>query len=222
MNGVIENVRRLWRVEIQAKDTFCFMMTKIMRMLVMNKEGEIKMILPEINTRRSIRKYKDKPVEEHLIRELIEAAILAPSGSNTQPWHFIIVRDEKVKQEVIAADHYQQWMFKAPVLIACVSDIECRIKDSQALRVDEKSSEEEVKQIVRDSAVAIENLLLQAEHLGLGTCWTAWFEQKEMKAALRVPDNKYVCGVICVGYADEMPSKRSRKAFEDIVHYEVW
>ena len=65
-------------------------------------------------------------------------------------------------------------------------------------------------------------MMLEAEHQGLATCWTGWYDQKEMKAALGVPDDKYVVGVLTLGYADEAPAARPRKPLEDIVKYETW
>ena len=65
-------------------------------------------------------------------------------------------------------------------------------------------------------------MLLEADYLGLGICWTGWYRQKEIRAVLGVPDDKYVCGVICVGYADEKPKQRPRRALEDMVYYDTW
>lgn len=81
------------------------------------------MLLEFIQKRRSIRKYLNKDVENKIIMELIESAQLAPSGSNTQPWHFIIVRDYKKKEEISKIANRQKWMLSAPVFIVCVADI---------------------------------------------------------------------------------------------------
>lgn len=178
--------------------------------------------MKEILSRRSIRKYLLRNVEHEKILKLIESSRLAPSGSNTQPWNFIIVTDNETKKLLVAADHNQQWMLDAPVFIVCVADITCRIKDTEGLYLDENSPQPELKLIIRDTAIAIENLLLEAEYIGLSACWTGWFEQKDIRNILNIPDDKYVCGIITIGYGAENPKQRPRRNLEDIIHYGRW
>lgn len=179
-------------------------------------------MIKEIRTRRSIRKYINKPIEEEKLLLLLESARLAPTGSNTQPCHFIIVKSDLIRQKLAQVSHNQNWMISAPVFIVCVADIRSRIKDDVHIHVDERSPEEEVKLIIRDASISIEHLVLEAESLGLGTCWVAWFTQEEIRPILNIPSDKYVVSIITVGYADEMPKARPRKSFEEIVHYENW
>lgn len=179
-------------------------------------------IMKEILDRRSIRKYLKKEVSKEEIMSVLEAARLAPSGSNTQPWRFIVVTSQETKEKIAQADHNQKWMLEAPVFIVCVADISCRVPESDGLLMDEMNPCHELKQIIRDSAIAIENLLLQATHQGLGTCWTGWYEQKEMKDILNIPSDKYVAGVITLGYAAENPAMRKRKELDEIVSFEQW
>jgi len=179
-------------------------------------------MIEQIEIRRSIRKYLDKPIEDAKIIQLIESARLAPSGSNTQPWHFIIVKSELAKQKLAEASHDQKWMLFAPVFIVCVADIRSRINDDIHLTLDEHSPKEEVKQIIRDTSIAMEHILLEASSLGLGTCWVAWFTQKEIRPILNIPSDKYVVGIITVGYADGKPTARPRRKLEEIIHYENW
>jgi nitroreductase len=68
----------------------------------------------------------------------------------------------------------------------------------------------------------MEHLVLCAENLGLGTCWVAWFTQDEIRPILNIPSDKYVVGIITLGYSDESPDARPRKSLEDIIHYENW
>lgn len=178
--------------------------------------------MKEIELRRSIRKYLNKSVEKDKILKLIESARLAPSGSNTQPWNFVIITENETKKSLISADHNQNWMLDAPVFIVCVADISCRIQDTKGIYLDENSPQHELKQIIRDTAIAIENLLLEAEHIGLSACWTAWFEQKDIRDILDIPNDKYVCGIVSIGYADERPNQRSRRMLKDMIHYEMW
>lgn len=179
-------------------------------------------MITSIEMRRSIRKYKDEAVSDADILRLIESARLAPSGSNTQPWHFIVVKDKCVKQRIAEVSHNQKWMVAAPVFIVCIADIRSRVKEESKLVLDENSSEEEVKQIIRDTSIATEHILLTAASLGLGSCWVAWFTQNEIRPVLNIPSDKYVVGIITLGYADEQPTPRPRKKIEEILHYEQW
>ncbi len=179
-------------------------------------------MLEQIGNRRSIRKYLDKKVEKEKLIQILESARLAPSGSNTQPWMFVVVESEEIKEKLSNVDHHQQWMMTAPVFIVCVADIRCRISEGISVRLDENSPEPELKQIIRDTAIAMEHILLEAEHLGLATCWTAWFEQDAVRPILNIPEDKYVCGIITLGYGDEAPKQRPRKELEEIVRYEKW
>ena len=77
-------------------------------------------MIKEIKRRRSIRKYIEKPVENEKIIQLLESARLAPSGSNTQPWHFIVVKSELSRLNLAEISHNQKWMLSAPVFIVCV------------------------------------------------------------------------------------------------------
>jgi nitroreductase len=179
-------------------------------------------MLKQIENRRSIRKYLNKKVEQEKLIQVLESARLAPSGSNTQPWVFIVVESEEMKEKLSMADHQQKWMMTAPVFIVCVADIRCRISEEIDIRLNENSPEPELKQIIRDTSIAIEHILLEAEHLGLATCWTAWFEQNAVRPILNIPEDKYVCGIITLGYGDEVPKNRPRKKLEEMVRYEKW
>lgn len=179
-------------------------------------------MLKEIEMRRSIRKYIDKQVENEKITELLEGARLAPSGNNTQPWHYILVKSDEMRRKVMEASHNQKWMLTAPIFIVCVADVRCRIKEDIDVYLDDNSPQDEVKRIIRDTSISAGYMLLQANNLGLGVCWVAEFTQEEIRPVLNIPHDKYVVGVITVGYPDEKPKARPRKKIEDIVHYESW
>lgn len=187
----------------------------------MNTE-EIDNMIEDIKTRRSIRKYLNKLVEDEKIIQLLESARLAPSGSNTQPWHFIIVKSELIKQKLAEVSHNQQWMISAPVFIVCIADIRCRMAENVDISIKEDSPQEELKQIIRDTSISITHILLEANNLGLGACWVAWFTQEEIRPILNIPSDKYVVGIVTLGYANEAPEARPRKKLEELVHYESW
>jgi nitroreductase len=178
-------------------------------------------LMDEIKKRRSIRHYTEEPVADEALQVILESARLAPSGSNTQPCRLLVVRDMEHREQIMAADHHQEWMMAAPVFIVCAVDISCRLQD-YAGPLDEKTGLFELQQVIRDGAIAIENMVLAAEHLGLGTCWTAWFTQEEMRAAVRAPRGYYIAAVLTLGHAAEQPAARPRKALAEMVSYEHW
>lgn len=171
--------------------------------------------------RRSIRKYEARDVEQEKIMQILEAARQAPSASNRQPWKFIIIRDEDVKKAIVAADHEQEWMLEAPVFIAFIADPKS-LDGTPCGPVDEDATQMDLKRAMRDTGAAIENALIRAQELGLGTCWTAWYTQAEMRPALGVPDNKYVVGVVTVGYPAQEPHARPRIPMEELLMYDRW
>lgn len=178
--------------------------------------------MKEIEERRSIRKFQEREVEPKLVERLLESARLAPSGSNTQPWNFIVIRDRKIIAQAAWATHRQEWLAKAPLLLACVADGKRRFQDDVFRPVDDYSTLPELKMMIRDSAIAMEHVSLEAVALGLGTCWACWFEQKDIRPVLHVPEDHYVVGLIAVGYPDEAPKPRLRKSMEEMVRYETW
>lgn len=179
-------------------------------------------MIKEMEMRRSIRKYIDKAVEDEKIIQLLESARLAPSGSNTQPWHFIVVKSDLSRQNLAEISHNQKWMLSAPVFIVCVADIRCRIEENVDVSLNENSPQEELKQIIRDTSISVEHILLEADNLGLGTCWVAWFTQDKIRPILNIPADKYVVGIITLGYANETPKARPRKTLKEMMHCETW
>lgn len=178
-------------------------------------------MITAIRNRRSIRRYKEQPVSDQIVRQVIESALLAPSGRHTQPWHFIVIRDPKIKAQVVSVSGDQKWM-NAPVFIACIADIRARIPEGKHVVVDELSPGKELKLVLRDTAIAIEHLVLEAVDQGLGTCWVAHFQQDAIREVLNVPKDKYVVSVITLGYPDEVPADKARKGFAEVVHFEKW
>ena len=158
-------------------------------------------VMPEIVNRRSVRTYTDREVTDEQVALLIEAARLAPSGSNTQPWDFLVIRSQGMKEKISKADHDQKWMLQAPEFIVCVGSLKYR-------------DDGDMERVIRDSAIATEHILLQAEHMGLATCWTGWYTQEEMRGALGLNERCYVAGVVTGGYTDHKPSAVSRRTIE--------
>jgi nitroreductase len=179
-------------------------------------------MIETIQNRRSIRKYKDQPVEEETLLKIIDCGRLAPSDSNTQPWNFIIVRSEEMRTKVAHVSHRQDWMLSAPVFIVCVADIRVTTSDTGLLTINEDTPGIAPKQIILDTAIAGENIVLAAESMGLGSCWVSWYVQDEIRPLLCIPSDKYVVAVITLGYPDQTPNQRPRRSLEEVIRYERW
>ncbi len=199
-----------------------------------------------INKRRSIRKFKPDPVSDKLLLQLLESARLAPSGSNTQPWRFIVVKDAETRQKLQAASYNQRHVGQAPVVIACCADIKAfgefpeRIDELIAAgALPEKTREVFVPSLKKggmgadikwhlliaatgNTDIAIEHIVLQAVELGLGTCWVRWFDDNKVKEILGIPKNIEIIALIPVGYPAENPPQRPRFDLEKIVYYEKY
>ena len=130
-----------------------------------------------IRTRRSIRRYKDKPVEWDKVVTILEAGRLAPSAGNLQNSKFIVVRDEEIRKKVAETALNQKWMEKAPIhIIVCSEPI--KSKRFYGIRGERLYT-------IQDCAAAIENMLLTAHSLDLRACWVGAYEEDALRRAIR-------------------------------------
>ncbi|MBR3603918.1 MAG: nitroreductase family protein [Elusimicrobiaceae bacterium] len=167
--------------------------------------------------RRSIRKYADKPVEREKINACLQAALLAPSACNSQPWHYIVIDDPKVKEdfckEVFTGVYgMSKWAEKAPVLVAVVSD-----RGNFTSRIGNFFRRTEFYLV--DQGISGEHFVLRAHDLGLGTCWIGWLNSDKAEKFFKLPKGKKIEHLISVGYPAESPSPRPRKDFQESVSY---
>jgi len=159
-----------------------------------------------VKKRQSVRKYLDKPVPRKVLDSCIEAARLAPSACNSQPWSFIIVDNPEMKNKVTQAafsGFYTSNSFvkSAPALVVVITE---RSKFIAAVGSFFKGTQYNLI----DIGIAVEHFVLQAAEKGLGTCWLGWFNEKEVKRVLNIPKHKKVDIMISVGYPSE---KKIRK-----------
>lgn len=170
-------------------------------------------VIEAIRKRRSIRKYADKPVPQEIINELIEAARLAPSGNNVQPWRFYIIKDKKILTENKV--FHQDFVYKAPLIIVCCSDPQ---GFAELYKVSKDLDERDpVLRAWRDLSLACENMVLRATELGLGTCFVGWIKRDEIKKILNIPENYVLAYVIAMGYPAEEPKHKEKKTRDEIV-----
>lgn len=167
-------------------------------------------VLDVIQKRRSVRKYKENPISEKALMRVLEAARLAPSGKNFQPWKFIIIKDKALKEKLAQASAGQFFMAEAPIII-----VGCGFPDNCYAHMGRYMKSWSV-----DVTIALEHLILQAQEEGLGTCWIGSFEEEEVKAILNIPENVKVLALTPLGYPDEIPRFRGRKSLDEIISYD--
>jgi len=167
-------------------------------------------LMDAIKTRRSVRRYKPTPVPESLLRDVLNAARLAPSACNAQPWRFVIARNEETKLKLAAASNGQKFIAQAPIVI-----VACGIPDDAFPTVGGYMSSH-----VIDVTIAVDHLTLAAQAAGLGTCWIASFKEDKVREILGIPEDVRVVALTPLGYPDETPERTPRKRIEELVVYD--
>jgi nitroreductase len=171
-----------------------------------------------IARRRSIRRFLDTPVEKESVLACLEAARLAPSAENAQPWRFLVMDDPEVKAAFCRAAFsgiYGRTRFaeRAPVLILVLSRTEFRTHGlGQALQG--------IPFQLIDIGIAGEHLVLRATELGLGSCWIGWFHTRRARRFFGIPGRYKIAGLIALGYPETRELKeRPRKCLEEIAWF---
>ena len=159
-----------------------------------------------IDSRRSVRSYLDKEVEEEKLLAVLEAGRLAPSAKNRQAWHFYVVTNPETKHEICVITDNQAMVDEAPVCIVVVA-------------TDDYVMGCKIPAFVVDSTIALSFMMVEASEQGLGTCWIGKYNQDQLKALLNLSDNETVIGLTPLGYPKGGVSPKNLKSFEDIVTY---
>jgi len=166
-------------------------------------------IFEAIKRRRSIRKYEQKAVEKEKLSKVLEAARLAPSAMNMQPYAFVVTSDSETIEKISSACN-QEW--DAPtIIVVCAFPEEAWVRDD---------GEEYWK---ADAAIAMNNMSLQACAEGLGTCWIVAFKEEKVKDILGIGAEARVVAMTPLGYpAEKKGPVTKRKTIDELVHYERW
>lgn len=171
--------------------------------------------------RRSVRKYSGRPISKEDIVKCLEAARLAPSACNSQPWKFIVIDEPELRARVadrIFSGAYSMNKFakEAPVLVAVVSE---KMKFLAVLG----SLVRDTRYCLVDIGIACEHFILQAQELGIGSCWIGWFDEKALKKEMGLPGDKKVDIVIALGYpAEDKIVPKARKSLEEISSFNAY
>lgn len=202
-------------------------------------------LLRAIQSRRSIRKFKSNEVPDAVIRELLDAARLAPSGSNLQATRFVVIKSPAERMKLKECTPLP-FVAHAPVIIACCIDREAmgntlvryrELMEAQAFvgtPLDDPALMEAAAKrrsgmdqatikayLTLNAAIAIEHIVLRAVDLGLGSCWIMMFDSAKTKSMLELDDRYDVVALLPVGYPDQSPAARPRLPLEDLILKEV-
>ena len=176
-------------------------------------------LLDVIRQRKSVRDFVDRPVEREKIMMCLEAARLAPSACNSQPWKFIVVDDKQLKNRLCKAAFGGIYLInsfckRAPVIVVVVSE---RAKFLARIAGMFRGTQ----YYLVDIGIACEHFVLQAEDLGLGTCWIGWFNERAVKSILNIPQRKKIDILIALGYYDKekVISKHRREPIDKIASF---
>ena len=163
-----------------------------------------------IARRRSIRAYEKKDIPETTLFKVLEAARLAQSAINRQPWRFIIIQNQESKNKIAELCKRRMWIADASIILAGVAvDTDYRMGNGRP-----------ASDI--DLSIAMTHISLAAVDQTLGSCWIGSFRYDEAMDYLKIPGEHILVGFMTLGYPAESPRQKSRKALEEIIFRERW
>jgi nitroreductase len=164
-----------------------------------------------IQRRYSVRSYQSTPVEETKLAQVLEAARLAPTAANRQPFQLIVAR-VKGRESELQRVYGRRWFIQAPVVICA-----CGLPDQGWVRATDG-----VNYMMVDVAIALDHLILAATSLGLGTCWIGAFDPVAARQVFSLPAGVEPIALTPLGYPAGQPRVKERKPLADLVRYERW
>ena len=156
-------------------------------------------VIDVIFNRRSIRRYEDKEIPQDVLDKIVEAGSQSPSAANRQPYHFVIVTDSEIKQEL--SGRFSRFLKNAPVILVGCANPKALLTGKWA---------------TIDVTIALENMVLAAWSLGIGSCWIGSFNEQKVKELLKIPEDWKVVALITFGYPAETPKARKKKPTKDL------
>jgi nitroreductase len=169
-------------------------------------------VFDAIMSRRSVRNFQKKPVEDRLIGVLLFMASQAPSSGNVQEWEFIVVKDEEQKKKLAKYALNQKFIANAPAVIVICANL-----NKASLKFGTRG---ETMYALQDTAMAAQNIMLAAEGLGLGSCFVGAFEEDMISSVVELPDTMRPVAIIPIGYPAEETESPGRIPFENITSVE--
>jgi nitroreductase len=156
-----------------------------------------------ILTRRSIRRYEKKDIPEGVLAQILEAGRQAPSAVNKQPIHFIVVKDNEIKKG-FSNFLFNRFINDAPAVMVGCADVNSLMTGKWA---------------IVDATIAMQNMVIAAWTLGVGSCWIGAFDEEKVKELLKIPDKWKVVALVTLGYPAEQPKQRKKKPVEELFSF---
>ena len=160
-------------------------------------------LLDSILSRRSIRHYENKDIPEELLHQILEAGRQAPSAANMQPIHFVVLKDYETKRQ-LSNRRFSHFIKDSPVVIAGCANVGHILTGKWA---------------IVDAAIAMQNMVVAAWALGIGSCWIGSFDEKKVKQLLNIPNSWKVVALITFGYPTEHPKQKRKKRLENLFSF---
>lgn len=159
-------------------------------------------LIDAVLSRRSVRRYEPKEIPRDVLDKILEAGRQAPSAANKQPWHFIVLTDSEIKKE-LSKGLFNRFIKDAPVTI-----VGCAHKDLIA-----------GKWSIVSTTIALQNMVVAAWAMGVGSCWIGDFNEEEVNRLLSIPEDWNIVALVSFGYPAEKPPSRKKKSIEEIVGF---
>ena len=163
-----------------------------------------------IQARYSVRAYKRDPIPDQVLAKVLEAARLAPTAANRQPFRILVVHTEG-REEELKSIYGRDWFVQPPLVIAL-----CGLSDRCWVRADGKSFRD------IDAAIDMDHLILAAADQDLGSCWIGAFDAQAARQILKLPESVEPVAFTPLGYPGDQPGKKKRKPLLELVRYELW
>ena len=159
-------------------------------------------LVETVLSRRSIRQFEHKDIPKEVLEKILEAGRMAPSAGNKQSWHFIVIKDDELKRE-LSKGLFKRFLRDAPITI-----VGCAHQDRIAGRWSKIST-----------AIALQNMVIAAWAMGIGSCWIGAFNENKVKKLLDIPEKWNIVALIPFGYPAKIPSPKRKKPIEKIVSF---
>ncbi len=157
-------------------------------------------------TRKSIRKYKKEHVSESVLNNILEAGRRSPSAVNTQPWHFVVIRDQEAKK-ACSFGGYNEFTSEADFIVVGL------YKPSEVIME---------RLTLMDVTIALQNMVTAAWLQGVGCCWIGAWNDTKLRDTLNLPADSKIVGLVTFGIPDEDPVQQPKKSLNEIVHLDKW
>jgi len=157
-------------------------------------------LLDVILSRRSIRRYEDKEIPKDVLDKIVEAGRQSPSAANRQPYHFVIVTDSEIKQE-LSKELFSRFLKNSPLIIVGCANTKALLTGKWA---------------TVDTTISLENMVIAAWSLGIGSCWIGSFKEQKIKELLKIPQDWKVVALVTFGYPAETPKPRKKKPTNEL------